>query len=181
MVTQHEIERQLKSIGVEFRFWGRAEVKELSHVLVSNEHIMYCMNGRYEGGFAMLCITDQRVVVIDKKPFYLTLEDIRYDMVSEVDFSLRLIDATITICTVNKKVWFTAYKPKMLRRATAYIQMRVMEFRQQHMMTEPQQIMSYIQTPVTETVSVSSFQHRITNPYTKVPLMMRRRVSRFYS
>ena len=180
MVTSQEVQRQLKSIGAEFKFWGRAEMHELEHVLVPGEQIMYCMNGRYEGGFAMLCITDQRVVIIDKKPLYLTLEDIRYDMVSEVDFNQRLIDATIVICTVNKKVWFTTIRAKMLRKATAYLQNRVMEFRQHYMMpqTAPQGT-PYIQTPIPQ-IMVSSFQHRITNPYTKVPLMMRRRINRFY-
>lgn len=181
MVTRHEVERQLKAIGADFRFWGRPEARELEHILVPGESIVYCLNGRYEGGFAMLCITDQRVVLIDKKPMYLTLEDIRYDMVAEVDFSQRLLDATIVICTVNKKLAFTAFKGHLLRRATAYLQTRVMEFRQQHMMPlyEQPSFMAYIPTPITRK-SVQSIEHRVTNPYTKVPLMMRRRVSRFH-
>lgn len=178
MVTHHEILRQLKAIGVEVRFWGRAEIRELEHILVPSETIMYLLNGRWEGGFATLCITDQRVILVDKKPMYLTLEDIRYDMISEVDFSQRLIDATINICTVNKTLRFTSFKAINLRKATAYLQNRVMEFRQQHMM--PVQAYPYIETPVKNN-AVNSIEHRITNPYTKVPLMMRRRVSRFYN
>lgn len=178
MVTRHEIERQLKAIGAEIRFWSRAEVRELEHILVPSETIMYCISGRYEGGFAVLCITDQRVILIDKKPMYLTLEDIRYDMISEVDFNQRLLDATINICTVNKTLRFTSLKATNLRKATAYLQNRVMEFRQQHMM--PVQSLPYIETPIQGT-TVNAIEHRITNPYTKVPLMMRRRVSRFYS
>jgi hypothetical protein len=75
----------------------------------------------------------------------------------------------------------------------AYLQNRVMEFRQQHMMQPPsqQQVgpMQYIATDNTlvnptqaghgVTAVVSSLQHRVLNPYLKVPLMMRRRVSRF--
>lgn len=180
MVTHHEIQRQLKAIGAEFRWWGRAEVRELEHILVPGETIMYCLNGRYEGGFAMLCVTDQRVVLVDKKPMYLTLEDIRYDMVSEVDFSQRLLDANIVILTVGKKLSFVALKVQLLRKATAYIQNRIMEFRQQHMMPQQNTMgLPFIQTPVDTTVS--SLEHRITNPYTKVPLMMRRRVSRFHT
>lgn len=177
MVTHHEVQRQLKAIGADFRFWGRAEARELEHVLVPGENIIYCLNGRYEGGFAMLCVTDQRIVLIDKKPLYLTMEDIRYDMVSEVDFSQRLLDATIVVCTVNKKLIFTALKAHLLRKATMYIQNRVMQFRQQHMMPNLDPL-PYIETPVQQ---VSSIEHRVTNPYTKVPLVMRRRVSRFHT
>ncbi len=197
-VSHDEIQRQLKAIGVEFRVWGRWEARELEHIIVPGETIQYCLNGRYEGGFAMLCITDQRIVLIDKKPFYLTLEDIRYDMVSEVDYNMRLIDATLVVCTVNKKLHFTALRAGLLRKATAYIQNRVMEFRQQHMMMpaqpapqsvlqqaqapQPQQDTQLIQAQVAPNQQpVQSIEHRVINPYTRVPLMMRRRMSRFYS
>ncbi len=183
MVTQHEVQRQLSAIGAEFKWWGRAEAKELEHILVPSENIIYCLNGRYEAGFAMLCITDQRLIIIDKKPLYLTIEDIRYDMVSEVDFSQRLLDATLTVCTFNKKLIFTAMKVQLLRKATMYLQNRVMEFRQQHMMP----LMSgsnlpFIQTPIPNPLDqVNSLEHRVTNPYTRVPLMMRRKISRFHA
>ena len=179
MITSHEVQRQLQAIGADFRYWGRSEMHELEHILVPGENIRYCLNGRYEGGFAMLCITDQRIVLIDKKPLYLTLEDIRYDMVAEVDYSQRLLNSTIQICTVNKKLAFTAWKRHTLRQATSYIQNRVMEFRQQHMM-QPAEDNGMRQQVKTE-FGVNSLVHRVTNPYTKVPLMMRRRVSRFYT
>lgn len=194
MVAHDEVLRQLDTIGAGIKWWGRAEVRELRHILVPGESIMYCINGRYEGGFAMICITDQRVLLIDKKPLYLTLEDIRYDMVSEVDFSQRLIDATLSIHTLNKTLRFRALKVALLRRATSYVQGRVMEFRHQphpsqyQTQAAPQQQAVPVQAqaidqepqPIIES-TVNSLEHRVTNPYTRVPLMMRRRVSRFYS
>lgn len=180
MITHHEVQMQLKAIGMDFRFWGRSEMRELEHILVPSEQIIYCLNGRYEGGFAMICITDQRIILVDKKPLYLTFEDIRYDMVAEVDFSQRLLDASITVCTFNKKLIFTSFKGQLLRKATMYIQNRVMEFRQQYMMP-PREIPTYIQTPINgESAPIHSIEHRVTNPYTKVPLMMRRRISRYH-
>src|SRR5665647_2908004 len=104
MVATRVIDDQLDAIGADFHLWGRAEKRELKNILVEGERITHCLNGKYEGGFAMLCATDRRLLLIDKKPFYLTVEDVRYDMVSEVDFSHRLINATVSICTVNKKV-----------------------------------------------------------------------------
>ncbi len=175
MVTHQEIERQLKAIGASFTWWGRGEAKELEHIIEPGETIIYCINGRYEGGFAMLCVTDQRAILIDKKPFYLTLEDIRYDMISEVDFDGRLVDSTITICTLSKQLRFTSFKGAALRKATAYLQRRVMELRQQTTSVMQQ----FFETPVES--RVRSYEHRVANPYIKVPFMMRRRVSRFYS
>lgn len=177
MVTRHEIERQLKAIGADFRFWGRGEAKELEHIILPGEQIRYAINGRYEGGFAMLCVTDQRAILIDKKPMYLTLEDIRYDMISELDFSQRLFDATILIYTLNKSLRFTALKAGLLRKAMAYLQSRVIELRTQ----TPSTVTTSLQRMMTGAEpEVASIEHRVTNPYTKVPLMMRRRISRFY-
>ncbi len=90
MITNHEVERQLKAIGFRLGWWGRAEIKELEQVIEPGETIMYCVNGHYENGFALLCVTDHRVLLIDKKPLYLTLEDINYDMISEIDFDKKI-------------------------------------------------------------------------------------------
>lgn len=182
MITHDEVQKQLHAINAQQTFWGRGEIRELEHILVPGETITYCMRGRYEGGFATLCVTDMRIVLVDKKPLYLTLEDLRYDMVSEVDFSRRLVDSTITVCTVNKELKFTSFKGHLLRKATSYIQGRVMEFRQQHMMSDDHLPVGGLipQDDPADGVGVKSIQHRITNPYTKVPLVMRRRASRFY-
>lgn len=175
MVTHHEVERQLKAIGVEFRLWGRAELRELQHILTPGEKMSHCVKGHYEGGYAVLCTTDRRVLLIDKKPFFLTLEDVRYDLVSEVDFSHRLLDATVRIFTTAKTLKFTSMNGKKLRSLTAYLQDRVMAAR--HPL--PQVAQAATQQP-SDDAGVSQYQYQAANPYTKVPVMMRRRVSRFY-
>jgi hypothetical protein len=218
VVTIQEVDAMLKHIGSPIRYWGRSEVKELCNVLMPGEQIKHCINGRYEGGFGMLCASDQRILLIDKKPLYLTLEDIRYDMVAEVDFHIRLLDSTMSIVTPTKKFGFLGFRQNRMRAMTTYIQNRVMEFRQMHMMGDmPRQDNSVpitqdttmqaapavttrvldpvslnyqysTSTPdpnfysqVTDTSGVTPIQFRMTNPYTKLPLMIRRRVGRFSS
>lgn len=132
MISAKEIDRQLKNIGVSFWLFGNAELRELRHILVEGEVIEHCIVGRYEGGFAVLCATNLRLLLIDKKPFYLTLEDIRYDMIVEVDFAHRLMDATIKVCTPNKTLNFLSSKKQQLRLLTTFIQHRVLAYRQQH-------------------------------------------------
>jgi len=150
-ITLKQLDAQLKQIGCNFRFWGRAELKELANVLLPGEQIRHCINGQYEGGFAMLCATDQRVLLIDKKPMYLTLEDIRFDMVAEIDYNHRLLNSTMHICTPNKMLRFTAYNQDRLRAFFVYVQQRVMDIRQHYMhqmeaqeqvtaVSEPQQL-----------------------------------------
>lgn len=137
MVTLKEVEKQLNAIDANSRFWGRAEIVELQHILVPGEQIQACMNGKYEGGFATFVATDQRLLLVDKKLFYLTVEDMRYDMIAEVDFGAQLMSGTIRVCTPTKTLTFTTLKPKPLRLAANYIQQRVMQVRHQY---EPQQL-----------------------------------------
>jgi hypothetical protein len=132
MVALQEVERQLEAIGANSRFWGRAEIVELQHILVAGEQIQACLNGRYQGGFATFVATDQRLLLVDKKLFYLTVEDMRYDMIAEVDFSAQLFSGTMRVCTPTKNLAFTAYHPKTLRQVASYIQQRVMQVRHQY-------------------------------------------------
>lgn len=137
-----QLEEQLKRIGCNYQLWGRSEVRELAHLLWDNEIVEHCINGFYDGGFAMLAATNQRVVIIDKKPFYLNLEDIRFDMISEIDFNHRLLDASVYICTPNKNLRFTAFNQDRARKVYHFIQTRVMEVRERytHPVVAPQYI-----------------------------------------
>jgi hypothetical protein len=139
MVHINVIEAQLSQLGIRTSRWFKAEIRELQHILMEKEKIFGLITGRYFGGFAIMVATDQRILIIDKKVLFLTVEDIRYDMISEVDYNARLFDATVTMFTVNKQHHFTSYKNKaQLRVMVSYIQQRVMEIRHynQHL-TQP--------------------------------------------
>lgn len=134
-----ELEDQLKRIGCNYQIWGRSEIRELAHVLLPGETVEHLVNGTYEGGFAMLAATDQRVLLIDKKPMYLTLEDVRFDMIAEIDYNHRLLNANVFICTPNKSLRFTAYNHARLRKLFHFVQTRVAEIRQHYTMLQSQQ------------------------------------------
>lgn len=200
MIHPDEVKRQLADIGAHSLLWGRAELKELPKVLFQGEQLSHVLNGRYEGGFAILCATNYRVLLIDKKPFYLTLEDTRYEMISDVQFNHRLIDASIWIGTVHKRLTFMAYNHAKLRNMTHFIQEQVMASRQQLQPQAEPQILEQRQPaqPVAAALDPSRIpanfppkpaenvlaadQQQPTrppvNPY-KAPLMIRHRISRF--
>ncbi|MGH7241167.1 MAG: PH domain-containing protein [Candidatus Saccharimonadales bacterium] len=131
-----QLEEQLKRIGCNYRFWGRSEIRELANVLLPGEIVEHCVNGSYDGGFALLAATDQRVLLIDKKPLYLTLEDIRFDMIVEIDFNHRLLNANVRVCTPNKELRFVAYNHARLRALFHFVQTRVAEIRQHYTMLQ---------------------------------------------
>jgi hypothetical protein len=130
MVSLQTIDAQLAKVGMKNRFFGRPEVRELCHILAPGEVIQHAVSGQYEGGFGLVLATDRRILLIDKKPWFLTMEDIRYDMVSEVDFYGRLLDSTVIIVTINKNLTFKSWHKDKLRDLVRYIQHRVMQLRQ---------------------------------------------------
>jgi hypothetical protein len=192
MVTLDQVEEQLKKIGSNFRFWGRPEIRELATILMQDEIIEGAVNGRYENGFALLCITNHRLLLIDKKPMFLTLEDIRFDMVTEMDYSARLLDSTVHIITPSRKLSFNSWSQHRLREILNLTQQRVMEVRQHYMMRQFQPAQQPIQAlnpeysaPMVGGLAIqgnlgTGQQMNMSmapypNPYTKTPLLMRRR------
>lgn len=199
MIAKHVIDQQLQDIGATPRFLGRPELRELSHILFEGEIIRHLIIGRYEGGWATLCATDLRVLLVDKKPFYLTIEDIRYDMVSDVEYNYRLLNGSICLGTVHKTIRFIGYNHEKLRALTNYVQEQVMHVRSQPgQTTEP-----HVSAPVVSEwpeprhaevlprrqpeAGVSTVLAHMQppsrlplNPYKKTPIIVRRRVSRFY-
>jgi hypothetical protein len=137
MISKQAVDEQLKRIGFNFRFWGRSEVNELGRILMEDEIIAECVNGEYANGFAMLVTTNHRLLLVDKKPFlYLTVEDVRYEMITEFNFNHRILNATINVYTANKTLTFTSWNQHRLRKLLEYIQAHVLEMRQQQHMAQ---------------------------------------------
>lgn len=130
MVHPNVIEEQMRAIGANYRFFGRPEIRELANLIAPDEVIEQATNGYYEGGFALLCVTNHRLLLVDRKPLFLTLEDIRFDMISELDFNHRLINATVRIFTPNKSLVFTTWNHGRLRQIVTIAQEHVMRSRQ---------------------------------------------------
>jgi PH (Pleckstrin Homology) domain-containing protein len=131
MVHPSIIEARLGELGFRASRWFRAEIHELQHILMDDEKIVALACGRYFGSFALLVATDQRLLLIDKRVFFMTIEDSRYDMISEIDLNMQMYAANLTIYTMNKTHKFTSVKNKrQLRELTTYVQRRVWEFRQ---------------------------------------------------
>jgi hypothetical protein len=133
----------------------------------------------------MLVVTDHRLLLIDKKPMFLTLEDIRFDMIAEIDYSSRLLDGTVVLMTPNRKLAFTSWNQVRLRILLNYIQQRITDIRQHYMQRQfqPQQRGDEYTAPVVGSLIMqgSAEQMMPFNPYTSIPLTMRRRrIPKFY-
>jgi len=198
MISLTQVEQQLKKVGCYFRFWGRGEIRELANVLTPDEHVAHCANGRYEGGFAMLVVTDQRLLLIDHKPMFVAVEDIRFDMIAEIDYSAQLLISTVKVITPSRTLHFSSWSSYHLREVLNYTQQRMLELRQHYGLMQP--IQQVATQPVTQNAVASyddmgvligglalqtgGLQRPLImpfNPYNKMPVLQRRRrYPRFY-
>lgn len=200
MISAKAVSQQLRRVGCNYTLWGRTEVGELASILMDDEQILQAVNGYYDGGFALLCTTNYRVLLVDKKPLALTVEDLRYDMIAEVDYGSRIITSVLHIYTPLRTLDFTSWSMDRLRNSMNYIQQRVMELRNNDFLstqfankptTSPIQTWAS-RTPVAQRIPQmlprykntdyppAEFEARVlsktpVNPYTKVPLLSRRR------
>jgi hypothetical protein len=185
MVSLDYVEDQLKRVGCNYHFWCRPEIKELRNILVPGEVIAQAVIGRYENGFALLVATNHRLLLVDKKPMFLTLEDLRFDMISEIDYSAQVFEGTVKIMTPNRKLVFTGWNHARLRNILNYTQQRVTEIRQHYIQRQFQgnDRDNQYAAPVVGGLALQGNQSQYVpfNPYTNGPLTMRRRrVPKFY-
>ncbi len=193
MISLNQVEEQLKQAGCNFRFWGRWEIRELGKILTPDEVIAHIANGRYEGGFAMLAVTDQRLLLIDRKPMFMALEDIRFDMIAEIDYSSQLLSSTVKVITTNRTLVFNSWSQYHLREILNITQTKMMELRQgysqqlqlaamsaQNNISDHQMGMSLGELAL-QTGGTFRPMSLPMNPYNKTPVLMRRRrYPRFY-
>ncbi|MCA9329883.1 PH domain-containing protein [Candidatus Saccharibacteria bacterium] len=130
MVNLKQVKQQLDKIGFRLSLIGQSEINELPAILMDNENIQQLVVGRYSGGFAVLCATNLRLLLIDKKLLYLNIEDISYDMIAEVDYGHQFIGATIHICSFSKDLKFQSLKKQQLRILANFVQQKSVEARQ---------------------------------------------------
>ncbi|HEY4963413.1 MAG TPA: PH domain-containing protein [Candidatus Saccharimonadales bacterium] len=132
MVSNQSVQAQLKEIGFNTNRWNRAECLELAAIILPDEKIFECVNGWYEGGVALLCATDIRILLVDKKPLrFLTVEDLRFDTINQIDYSHRLIDAHVNISAGLMSLTFRSYNKDRLRKLIGHVQHRMAELRTQ--------------------------------------------------
>ena len=102
MANTLEVRKQLHSAGFRNRRWGWSAIHQLPMILEDGEKIERAVSGSYDDGYAVILATNRRVLFLDKKPFSFRAEDIRYEMVSEVEHYLGPVMAKLRIHCLSK-------------------------------------------------------------------------------
>jgi hypothetical protein len=115
MVSKSSVSTQLKRIGHKFRIFGRAEANELKNILNLGESILQCAYGHYHGGSGLLVATDQRILLVDKRPFYLNVESMAYENLNHIDYKQDKLHGVLYIQSGVKRVIFRSISDARLK------------------------------------------------------------------
>lgn len=127
MVAKRSIDTQIRALGLHFRMRGRGEVNELRNILQPGEQIKHCIYGYYSGGSGILVATSNRLLLIDKRPLYLYLEEFSYDTINESLVMQKLLQTTLFIRSGTKRIRFRSLSDARLKRMSRFVQARLAE------------------------------------------------------
>lgn len=168
MVAKRSIYSQLRAIGLRFKIYGRAEVQQLHSILLPGEIIQHCVYGYYIGGSGLLVATTERLLLIDKRPLYLHLEELSYDSIDESLIRRKLLQATFFVRSGKKRLKFRSLSDARMKQLYRYVQKRQAE--------AERDIRDSI--AVVKQVNNGFVQHPAWRPH--APHMLRRRPGKFH-
>lgn len=100
-----EFRKQLKSQGYrQWRMLRSNELREIPTLLRDEEIVKKAIYGSYEGGWAMMVATDQRVIFVDRKIFRSKVQYIAYRNIFSFDYSSNFFYGQIEIFARGAKV-----------------------------------------------------------------------------
>lgn len=115
-------------------FLGRAEINALPNILYEDEVIHHFASCGYPSGIAVLMTTDRRVLLVDKVPFSLIVEDVPYDCITSIDYGLGLITGWISINTFSKKLHMRRINRMRIPHIATHIQFKIRELNEKGLM-----------------------------------------------
>tara|TARA_B100000929_G_scaffold131143_1_gene103887 strand:- start:17 stop:433 length:417 start_codon:yes stop_codon:yes gene_type:complete len=106
-VDKEYVEKQLAKVNAKKRLGVGKELKHLHEVINKGENILGHTRGFYNGNTWLVCITDRRVLFLDKGMIYgMKSAEIPLDNVSSVNYETGILVGSITVTAggAEKKV-----------------------------------------------------------------------------
>ena len=106
-VDKEYVEKQLAKVNAKKRLGVGKELKHLHEVINKGENILGHTRGFYNGNTWLVCITDRRVLFLDKGMLYgMKSAEIPLDNVSSVNYETGILVGSVTVTAggAEKKV-----------------------------------------------------------------------------
>lgn len=128
------VNAELESSGLTWLNLLRFTSKYLPEVIHKDEHILAAVSGRNSEtagffGFAqgMLVATNLRVIYIDHRPGYTSMDEISYDVISGVNLTQTLVSSSVTMFSKVSNYVVSYARPVCARKFVDYVEQRALE------------------------------------------------------
>lgn len=110
-------------------FFNARELAEIPRLLMKGEHMLAAVNGFYTAGTAVLCVTSKRLLLVDKKLLRLSIEDVRFESIKEVNYSQQAILASLCFFYAGREMQFRTWHRRELRILSQVVQEKMFDVR----------------------------------------------------
>lgn len=125
MWTLEEVKSQLHRLGFWARWWGRGEVAELPRILNDNEQILDVTGGICETGYAIMLLTDYRLIFVDKSFFHCRFDEVMLNMVGSVEYDTGMLAGKLQVTYRGGDLHLRAVPNARLRRFSALLEAKI--------------------------------------------------------
>ena len=113
---------ELKVAGITRYGLAKMESKSLPAIIHPEEHIGGVVYGQSSAGSVMLIATDRRIIYLDRKPFFRSMDELTYDVVSGIKVDRSGLFSSIVLHTRVKDFELRFVNPKCVRIFSKYIE-----------------------------------------------------------
>lgn len=124
---EERVKQELQKLGVSRYALWRAESRHLPSIIHKDELIGGVVYGKHVDNFAMLVATDRRIIFLDKRPLFVNVDEITYDVVSGISFSHAGIGSTVTLHTRIKDYPIRTFNQRCAKVLIDFIEARSLE------------------------------------------------------
>ena len=162
------VTEELKKAGISPLALYRLTSAHVPRIVHEDERIEAAVYGRKkesEGIFGiiegMLIATDRRIIFIDYRPGFTTMDDISYDVVAGVNLSTALFTASVTLYTRIANYHLSHVSLKSAQRFTDFIENRIEVFEEQKVKSKGEQLDMTHETKLDEKALTFLREHEI--------------------
>lgn len=122
---RQRIKRELSKAGMTAYGQLKMSSRHLPKIIANDEHIHGVVYGWRGGGLAMLVATNERIIYLERRPMFTSVDDLSYDIISGVRFMDAGLFPSINLHTRMGDYQLTYVNPACARQFEAYITSRI--------------------------------------------------------
>jgi len=133
VIQKRTVLSALRTLGADRYDLSTPETRYLPQLMKPHEQLLGVLYGRYKRdngrstGRGLVVATDERLLFVDRKPFYLHYDEVVYGVVSGITFTHVGISIAITISTRMGDITFRTFNRKSARQFVTAVEQILFE------------------------------------------------------